>query len=173
MKEFEIFLNLLNNLEDFLLKNVNACLAVMSDSDATTYVNAAIAKTNLIVSLLPNDNQGGGPPPGSVVGTVTNVCLSETGEVVRALVLGESTEPQSSFPDSQGVVQPYQGGVVMSRAGSSGFTIPLANANGMSPSGVIDKLVGSGNNLALNQVVSDVDIPSNTAVVLVPEPQNS
>jgi hypothetical protein len=43
----------------------------------------------------------------------------------------------------------------------------------MSPSGVIDKLVGSGNNLALNQVVSDVDIPSNTAVVLVPEPQNS
>lgn len=175
MNEFAIFLSLLNGLEAFLLKNSDSCLMVLSDGDVVAYMNALISKTNLIASMLPSDNQGGEgqPPQSSVLGKVTNVCLSEGGEVVKALVLGEPTEPQSVFPDNQGAVQPYQGGVVLSRAGSDTFTIPLANANGMSPSGSIDKLLGSGSSLSLEKVLTDVEIVANSSVVLVPEPQNS
>jgi len=178
MNRDDIVLKLIEGVDNFLTKANNACLVALNDADVVNLISAVDSRANVIMNVLSGPGNGGGPGGGgpgggpdsgpSVIGTIVEVAVA--GDLItRALVLGNTTAPASTLPTGVGNVQPYQGGVTLTNAaGADVFVAPLDRVREMSPSGVMDKLVGEGSTLALEEVVADVSIQPGETITLVP-----
>lgn len=172
MNSDDIFRNLLVDLEIQLRKG-NTALSQMEDGDFVNAIQGLVHKTELMSSSLPDDGDAGGGgggegPMPDLLGTIQYVVGFEGGIGQKALVLGQKTGDPSTLPNGTGEVQAYQGGVTLKNGAVEPFVIPLANAQAMSPTGVIDILTGSSEALTLAEVTADVSIAPDQTIVLVP-----
>jgi hypothetical protein len=169
-----IALTLLAELNSYLLKTENTCLVKLDNQTLSDYMSQINEKANVIMSVVGGEQgggQGGGNGGGSLIGTITNVVFGDggNGPVFNALILGEITEPASTLPTGVGVVQPYQGGVVLTNDPSADvFVAPLVNINQMSPTGSMGRVFVSGPSISVLPVTTDVEIQPGEAVILVP-----